>query len=840
MATPERKRRDDDEATSSSKDPLQSHHRKKAKLDNGTITILSREFSYCQKLVLNNNSGNGIYPQSLSAYNGNKTYNDLDRLRKLMNYHGFRTSKIASPRPALSIYKDSCCHDDIREEDDSDRNNDDNKAEGRIFLVTMLGLHPDQSQLESLYSSTFRQIYCLGLFCKRLKEICRSAFTKNDNKTTLEEMISNNESTCRNSISTLQEARRLSSATPKLVSQMIQLAVEMDAKYRAEQLEHEYQRIQVWNSTFSNALVTLFQKQHDCCIKDVYFKHCPQQPKYERITIYTYDSELDERKPPQFLFMPCLGKAMGDEGPKAIASQMVESCWSHLLRHGYFTTPALKEKLSPELQRFFLSGMTHDLKVPLQLNAHFTPNHPLSFYLFGQAGAGKSSFVRNFQPALEATIEEFLDPEIMCRFVKQNLNKRIEVLQLELELRPNNNDLSVMRIIQGRRMTRTQTKPGLVVVDLEEMPSSGNLPETNPNQLDVAQLISQRFAGRKGGFHATAQHDCQPRNSQNRGIGNDASLLTLFTSNYELGSAPKEALRRLKIFENLYCVEMTAVSGEDRIHFAMSYLQQCIKDRFVDITNFQIVQLHIPMGDGDTRPLVRHLRMISFYICALIENTQRNMHDETITEIRVTQEVGSLSCIVQVGDESTELMVGKMENLYPITRQIFDSRVRIAVDALRQGGNGITPAREEYSFSDLSIILDFWLAETLAPAVIVSNDEDRVQSLIRAVGLINGVHVIPKVNVDEYKMMKSLYDRNDMRNLRDDILKYGRGAFVATELKCPSKDAQLCIREIIEDSPSMTAFSTAKSALYKSGLLFAVCVEGEITPEVRSRASLIY
>lgn len=44
-------------------------------------------------------------------------------------------------------------------------------------------------------------------------------------------------------------------------------------------------------------------------------------------------------------------------------------------------------------------------------------------YLYGKAGAGKSSFVRNFQPALEATVEEYADPEIVARFVKQNLNK---------------------------------------------------------------------------------------------------------------------------------------------------------------------------------------------------------------------------------------------------------------------------------------------------------------------------------------------------------------------------------------------------------------------------------
>lgn len=113
---------------------------------------------------------------------------------------------------------------------------------------------------------------------------------------------------------------------------------------------------------------------------------------------------------------------------------------------------------------------------------------------------------------MNATVEEHADPEVLARFVKQNLNKPFEDLQLELELRSNNNDLSVMSIIQGRRMTMTQSRPGLVVIDLEEMPSNDS--DANPNQLKTAHLISQRFSGRKGNYHADAK---TPRNSEKRG-----------------------------------------------------------------------------------------------------------------------------------------------------------------------------------------------------------------------------------------------------------------------------------------------------------------------------------
>jgi len=135
------------------------------------------------------------------------------------------------------------------------------------------------------------------------------------------------------------------------------------------------------------------------------------------------------------------------------------------------------------------------------------PTYPLSLYIWGEAGAGKSSFVRNLLPALNSAIALHSDPELMVRFVKQNLNKPFNTLELELELRPNNNDYSVMSIIQGRRMTLAQNKPGLVLVALEEMPS--NTKGSDPNQFEVSKLISMRFSGRNGQFSGSAA----PRNS---------------------------------------------------------------------------------------------------------------------------------------------------------------------------------------------------------------------------------------------------------------------------------------------------------------------------------------
>lgn len=372
-------------------------------------------------------------------------------------------------------------------------------------------------------------------------------------------------------------------------------------------------------------------------------------------------------------------------------------------------------------------------------------------------------------------------------------------------------------------MTMGQSKPGLVVVNLEEMPS--NEVEADPNQLKVAQLISQRFSGRKGDFHMQGK---APRNSE-RGIQNDSSLVTLFTSNYELDTPCEDALRRLQLFEHLSTHEITAVTGEDRAHFAKSYTQQCIKNRLPHQSIETIIDLDVPLGEGDTRNMVRRLRMIAFYICEMVTGS---MKSHGMIEAKVSQKQSH--CQIRVGTESLDLKVGTFENLFPLTPQSFNPSVSSAViDSLTN------ELDETCDVSELSTVLSFWLSKTLAPAVIVSNHPGKIQKLVEAIEALENIHSLKNVNASEYKMMKSLYDPNDTPNLRDDILKLGRGAHVVVELKCPSRDSQLCIREMIEDSPSMTAFSTSKSALHKSGLLFCVYVDGEITPEVQSRASLI-
>lgn len=64
-------------------------------------------------------------------------------------------------------------------------------------------------------------------------------------------------------------------------------------------------------------------------------------------------------------------------------------------------------------------------------------------------------------------------------------------------------------------------------------------------------------------------------------------------------------------------------------------------------------------------------------------------------------------------------------------------------------------------------------------------------------------------------------------------------ALVGVEIEAKTMDSQIKIRELTEDTPSMVAFSTYRSALRKKGLFFVIYFDEVLTPELNSRASLV-
>ncbi|KAL3792161.1 hypothetical protein HJC23_009625 [Cyclotella cryptica] len=777
-----------------------------------------------------------------------KTNDDISAFRQVWDAHGFRTSMVLSPRRAVSVYLDSCSRPTpgvVLPQG--------NEA-GRTFLLTCIGMHPRQAILEKCYSD-IRSVYCLSLFVHRLRTVRPGDMDDGRVRDILlpwEEQRDKELSNAFRDAGGLDPTRiqRFSHSCSETLSQILAKLADIDHSLRPDQLLREYDRITYENSTLANACWQRWldgkggrsddDKVHTFPLDQVYFQFSPPgryMPDRERITIQMKDGNDDEASRGKLILLPSLCQILRRDDTSrhplhAVVENMIQHTWDDLLRNGYYVDPSRREQLFDPLQKFYESGLLagKDWNVPILLNAHFTPTYPLSLYLAGTAGAGKSSLVRNLFPAINAAISSHCDPELIVRFVKQNLNKPFKTLQLELELRPNNNDYSVMSIIQGRRMTLSQSKPGLVLVALEEMPS--NLAGRDPNQLEVSKLISLRFSGRRGEY----REGDAPRNSAKRGISGDATIINIFTSNYDLEPSCLSALQRLEMFQNLKIVHVAPVAGKEREDFARSYLTQRVHESLSPRNDKLNIHLDIPFGEGDTRPLVRYLRMLSFYIRALVLNTKSTC-SSAINDVSVTfDETTNITTLTTSKGGSMQVRLGSFDNIYAVNPTILDPRASEIVEKLKKLHPDLTCPVE------LCQILDFYFAKTLAPAVVLSKNKQLIHDLIILLSQSDEVYGITDIDPSEYKIMKSLYDSTDTPNLRDDIINIlhgNAGALVAIELNCKSIDDQLQIREIIEDTPSMTAFSTERSALYKDRLFFGVFVEGPITPEIKSRASLL-
>ncbi len=320
---------------------------------------------------------------------------DLDKLRKLLNSHGLRTSKISSPREAVSIYTQSC------KMANTDIDDEDSLRDGKEFLLITFGLHPEQKAIEREYERLTKNSYCILLFCRKLRQ--EYSFGKDesisDASQNLQQLLSEIDETCHSVVEFRQKngCGVTSQFTEDRINKLIDLATNVKGTrcYRKEEWRKEYQRIFVSNSTISNAYVLLLQAFHGMCIKDVYLKLNKQEPKYERITIYLYDPAIDYgRRPNYFSFLPGLHTVV-TKGPGALVSEMIDAFWIFVIRKGYFPPSKLRKILDSKLDSFFLAGITPSSpangcskNLPLPLKANFVPTVPFSIYLHGKAGAG--------------------------------------------------------------------------------------------------------------------------------------------------------------------------------------------------------------------------------------------------------------------------------------------------------------------------------------------------------------------------------------------------------------------------------------------------------------------
>ena len=296
-------------------------------------------------------------------------------LRALWDAHGFRTGAVASPRPAVSVYLDSC-----RAPPADGEGGERRREDGRAFLLACIGMAPRQASLERHYRSALREAHCLRLFLRRLRRVRREAVE--DARVTA--IVAPWEGALATAVAAVSQGsppsratmRELADGSRGVRARLLAALAAADRSLRAEQLRREHERIAAENCTLANACLQRWlggggAKPPRYDIHQVCFRPSPpgrHLPKYERITLYGKDPAAEPRAE-SLVLLPSLTRVLTARGDgngagattghplDPVADDMVRFTWDRLLREGYYVDAARKERLGPELRKFYLGGL---------------------------------------------------------------------------------------------------------------------------------------------------------------------------------------------------------------------------------------------------------------------------------------------------------------------------------------------------------------------------------------------------------------------------------------------------------------------------------------------------
>ena len=290
-------------------------------------------------------------PSSLSASG------DVSAFRELWTSHGFRTSMVTSPHQAVSIFLDSCQKSTVESRD------------GRDYLLSCIGMHPQQTGLEEAYAS-IKSVYCLQLFLGRMRAVRKQDMENQDVNAILVDWEADLHAVL-NQLNDKQVSTSrlltLADRSSQILSQFVSKLTEIDHSLRSDQLLREYNRITYENCTLANACLQKWLyggRKPKFMLDQAYFQFTPPGsyiPSRERITIRLRD-ENAEGVPEKLILLPSLTQILmrGDTTRHpldGVVEDMISSTWGDLLRNGYFLDQNRREQLSDPLRKFYLSGL---------------------------------------------------------------------------------------------------------------------------------------------------------------------------------------------------------------------------------------------------------------------------------------------------------------------------------------------------------------------------------------------------------------------------------------------------------------------------------------------------
>lgn len=312
-----------------------------------------------------------------------------ERMAEYFQAAGLRTSLISSPQPAVSVFLDA-------------RQPPPSPASEGVWA--MLGLHPQQLELERAFIHLgFRDRVRRQAFARRMLEHLPPSTLDAQGVRPMLTQLQQDATQSQAAVLTFEAA----------LAGVVSALCAADRAQQPEALEREAHRIAWRFSSLSNAILQQFIAKTGLTLADAVYRPSPVAHN-SRLTLLPYVRTEGDTHPGPFIFLPSLATLLS-QGVDRLVGEMVEAFWGHIWRCGYYPGAAsFKGPITSQLVSYFRSGLAKP-GGRVGLRAGFEPSHYFSLYLHGVAGCGKSSFVGKLVPALHATIEAFLDPQMDVR-----------------------------------------------------------------------------------------------------------------------------------------------------------------------------------------------------------------------------------------------------------------------------------------------------------------------------------------------------------------------------------------------------------------------------------------
>eukprot|EP01124_Arcella_intermedia_P001826 TRINITY_DN11009_c0_g1_i2.p1 TRINITY_DN11009_c0_g1~~TRINITY_DN11009_c0_g1_i2.p1 ORF type:complete len:556 (-),score=194.37 TRINITY_DN11009_c0_g1_i2:13-1680(-) len=497
--------------------------------------------------------------------------------------------------------------------------------------------------------------------------------------------------------------------------------------------------------------------------------------------------------------------------------QMIFKLWEYFENDLYYPDPALKSEVTLFLHKYLHSG----IRGP---SAVFTPSphlSPLTLYLHGTAGIGKSSFVKNFSTHLRRIICEALEPKKRFSIVRVPLNA-VNPAELRKMISVRGiSDWSIERIVE-----QTIARGGIAILHMEENPQS---PEDQDSLFSLTRKVVDAIVSRYPEY--------------------EANLLYVITSNYP----PSESILRVS-----QVVRMSPPAADVQRRWCRrgvedvigGYLKgKCGKEVLRVVCDFE--EEVLPPVTKDMRILEKWRLNIAFLISVHIEKHIQPIPD--YVAIGVTGKAPHITVLFKSPTAPSISLHSEDSYLYFPKESPADSHL--------SAHNIPTPFHPP-----LSLLTDMLLNQFLSPAVLViapqhpspspsspssSSPSLQLSSLYLSSlqkllpNKLKHIHYSLKTEEDKEKVFGSPSDpiMNGIFSWIESIngkyvvqQKEEQGKLFGVITIEASEMGQFMIRELLESGDS----KTHKNSVSKERIMFVVVVEeGFLSPQLLSRAHFV-